>query len=204
VSKKPNISGQKFNFLTAIKFEYSKNNRHFWLFKCDCGNEKIIGKTYVLNDHTKSCGCWKLQNNRTIGITHNQSKTREFEIWLGIKKRCLNKNCHAYKDYGARGIMICDKWLISFEEFLADMGHAPSELYSIDRIDNNGNYEPSNCRWVTRKEQNNNTRRNRIFSYEGNNYTLSNLCDKLGLKYKLIYDRVTKLNWSLEEAICHI
>lgn len=202
MSKKSDISGQKFNFLTAIKFEYSKNNKHFWLFKCDCGNEKVIGKTYVLTGHSKSCGCWKLQNNRTIGITHNQSKTREFKIWQGIKKRCLNRNCHTYKEYGGRSIMICDRWLISFEYFLADMGHAPSELHSIDRIDNNGNYAPSNCRWVTRREQNNNTRKNRIFPYEGNNYTLSNLCDKLGLKYQLIYDRVTKLKWRIEDAIC--
>lgn len=202
--KKPvNISGQKFGMLYAIKLDSrDRHNRERWLFKCDCGKEKVIEKSSVKTGHTKSCGCWQIENNKVIGITHNKSKTREFKIWLGIKKRCLNKKHSTYKNYGGRGIKICDRWKDSFENFLADIGSAPSELYSIDRIDNNGNYEPSNCKWVTRKEQNNNTRRNRIFSYEGNNYTLSNLCDKLELKYKLIYDRVTKLKWKIEEAIC--
>lgn len=203
VKKPVNITDQRFGRLRAVKLAFrDKHNREHWLFKCDCGQEKAIEKSSVKTGHTKSCGCLQLDNNKIVGITHNKSKTREFKIWLGIKKRCLNRKCHAYKDYGARGIMICDRWLISFEDFLADMGYAPSQFHSIDRIDNNGNYEPSNCKWITRKEQNNNTRRNRIFSYEGKNYTLSNLCDKLGLKYQLIYDRVTKLKWKIEEAIC--
>jgi hypothetical protein len=202
VSKKPDISGQKFNFLTAVKFEYSKSNRHFWLFKCDCGNEKTIGKTYVLTGHTKSCGCWKLQNNRTIGITHNKSNTREFKIWLGIKKRCLNKNCYAYESYGGRGIKVCDRWVNSFENFLEDIGNCPTNKHSIDRIDNNGNYEPSNCRWATREEQNNNNRSNRLIDFEGSQHTLAQLCKKLNLKYHLIYDRLYVLKWTLKEAIC--
>ena len=203
IKQSVNITNQKFGKLYAVKLvSKDKNNRERWLFKCDCGQEKIIDKSSVKTGKTKSCGCWQLENNKVIGITHNKSRTREFKIWLGIKKRCLNKKHSTYKNYGERGIKICDRWKDSFENFLADMGSAPSELYSIDRIDNNGNYEPLKCKWVTRKEQNNNTRRNRIVSYKGNNYTLSNLCDKLGLKYQLIYDRVTKLKWKIEEAIC--
>lgn len=203
IKKSVNIADQKFSRLHAIKLHSrDKHNRERWLFKCDCGQEKIIDKSSVKTGKTKSCGCLQLENNKIVGITHNRSKTREFKIWLGIKKRCLDKNHSTHKEYGGRGIIICDKWKDSFENFLVDMGESPSNFHSIDRINNNGNYESSNCRWATRKEQQNNCRRNRIISYKGDNYTLSNLCDKLGLKYQLVYDRVTKLQWTIEEAVC--
>ena len=202
--KKPvNITDQRFGRLQAVKLAFrDKHNREFWLFKCDCGQEKAIEKSSVKTGHTKSCGCWQLENNKVVGITHNKSKTREYKIWLGIKKRCLDSNHSTYKNYGKRGIKICDRWLDSFENFLEDMGNCPSDIHSIDRVNNDGNYESLNCRWATRKEQNNNCRRNRLFDHDGLQYTLSQLCEKLNVKYHLIYDRIYVLNWTLEEAIC--
>lgn len=203
IKKSVDITGQKFGRLTAVKLaSRNKHNKECWLFKCDCGKEKTIEKSMVRTGHSKSCGCLALEIRKIVATTHGKNNTREHRIWLGIKKRCLNKKHTTYQNYGARGIKICDRWLNSFENFLLDMGNCPSNTHSIDRIDNNGNYEPNNCRWATRKEQNNNNRRNRLFQYEGSQYTLSQLCEKLNVKYHLIYDRLYVLNWTLEEAIC--
>lgn len=126
-------------------------------------------------------------------------KTKEYRAWRGIKTRCLNIKNHKYKDYGARGITVCDRWLNSFENFLADMGRAPSQRHSIERNEVNGNYEPSNCRWATPKEQSNNTRRNFLVEYNGEIKTLAQWCEQLGLRYFRIYDRI-KSGWPIAKA----
>lgn len=131
---------------------------------------------------------------------HGLSKTPEYGIWMGIKKRCCNKNYREYYLYGGRGIKVCDRWLNSFSNFLEDMGQRPKGDYSIDRIDNNGDYEPGNCKWSTRVEQANNTRQNLIISYRGQSRTLAQWCRKLDLSYRLMEDRIIKLKWSPAEA----
>ena len=144
--------GDRFGRLTAIVFVERKSSVQYWMFECDCGKKKIASVNNVKMGNTKSCGC--LYNEEKNAIKHGMEGTRTYKSWAMMKCRCLNKNYTQYKDYGGRGITICKEWLI-FENFYRDMGKRPEGM-SIDRIDNNGNYCKSNCKWSTPKEQNNN------------------------------------------------
>lgn len=128
------------------------------------------------------------------------SRSSEYHIWQHMKTRCYKEDSISYKNYGARGITVCDRWLQSFENFYADMGERP-EGTSLDRIDNEGNYEPSNCRWTTSKIQANNKRGNRVMDIDGESHTLSEWSDISGIKLTTIHKRLNYLNWSPKEAI---
>lgn len=142
----------------------SKNGSVRWLCQCECGNTKIVRGDSLANGNTKSCGCLQKDIARETHTTHGHIRTdkrsREYLTWSGMKARCTNPKASNYKHYGERGITICETWLNSFKQFLEDMGERP-ENTSIDRIDNDGNYEPDNCRWATAAEQRSNQRRNK-------------------------------------------
>ena len=148
--------GQRFGRLTVIKELDTitlKSKTRLFLLQCDCGNkvEIILGK--VTSGNTKSCGCLILETR----TKHGMWKSKEYNIWNAMRQRCTNPNSQKWEDYGRRGIKVCERWMNSFQNFYDDMGPKP-EGYSLDRIDNDGNYTPDNCRWTTISEQNINKR----------------------------------------------
>lgn len=171
---KVDITGLRFGRLVVIKEMPGRvNNWQInWLCKCDCGKEKVITGNRLKNGHTKSCGCFAAESTKIRNATHGQNRrsgaTSEYNTWNGIKYRCYNPEYKEYHLYGGRGIKMCDQWLNSFENFFTDMGAKPSPKHSIDRYpDVNGNYEPSNCRWATSKEQARFKRNNVWIEYNG-------------------------------------
>jgi hypothetical protein len=186
-----NITNKKYNKLTAIRLHQSlkitNKSRQYWLFKCDCGKEKIICKDLVKRGQIKSCGCIKGLNKVKHGFAKKSKKSRIYNIWCSMRQRCNNRNNAKYSSYGGRGIKVCEKWN-SFENFLEDMGEPTTSKHSIDRIDNDGNYKPLNCRWATSHQQANNTRNNIIIKYNGEEKTLSEWClDKNIIYSKALY-----------------
>lgn len=170
------ITGQRFHYLVALKPVGVKIKMTYWLCQCDCGNQKIIGLSHLLKNTTKSCGCYRKKWKVTHGLTKGYKQHDLYQIWSGILKRCNSEKDHAYKWYGKRGIKVCNRWqhgeagLTGLECFIKDMGNRPSKKHSIDRIDTNGDYEPSNCRWATPLEQGQNTRVCIKIIYKGKEY----------------------------------
>lgn len=137
--------------------------RRVFLCRCDCGTEKELVGEHIRSGHVQSCGCFRREELARIRTTHGQGgrrvdgarvgRTSEFNSWCSMRRRCEDERSRDFKYYGGRGIKVCDRWRESFENFLADMGPKPDAKYSIDRINNDGNYEPENCRWTTQSEQ---------------------------------------------------
>lgn len=190
-----------------------KHNVVTYLCKCDCGNEKKVKKVNLLNGSTNSCGCFRKECKTKHGMRH----TRFYHIYVGMKSRCHNINDTTYHLYGARGIVVCNRWQgeNGFEHFKEDMYDeyvSKSEIYgenniSLDRIDVNGNYEPNNCRWVTTNVQANNKRTNLYVEYNGEKMSLATCVHKYGdarLNYNLIYRRIVEKGYNVERAISEI
>lgn len=165
---KPPI-GKKFGRLTVVSFLHrDSSGRGNWvLCSCDCGGSKTVLFS-KLGHHINSCGCLKREGNNTKhGCGRPSSPTREYRVWVQMKARCTNPNIPNYVNYGGRGIMVCDRWRNNFQNFIDDIGLRPSKYHSLDRIDPNGNYEPSNCRWATVHVQTRNRRNNHWIEYGG-------------------------------------
>ena len=153
------LTGQQFGRLVVIQRAKAINKRTKWLCRCECGNEVVVESYNLKTGHTQSCGCLQREATSSANKTHHCTHTRLYRIWNNMKNRCYRKSYHAFHHYGGRGIKVCDEWRDDFQAFYDwAMANGYRDDLSIDRIDSNGNYEPSNCRWATMAEQNKNKR----------------------------------------------
>ncbi|WP_395318880.1 hypothetical protein [Fructilactobacillus frigidiflavus] len=195
-----NLIGNKYHRLTVVGLSDKKVGRkRFWLCKCDCGNEIVVRSDSLKGGHVKSCGCLKIeQDNFNLDRTiHGDAKrnhiTRLFHIWQGMKKRCYDKNDKRYSNYGGRGIFVCDEWLNSFEVFKEwSISNGYKDNLTIERIDVDKPYMPSNCTWITVKEQANNRTTSVWVTYNGQTLTLKDWSEKTGINYGTLNSRYNR------------
>ena len=176
-----------------------EKGRKTWLCCCACGTERHVNDGHLKRGASTNCGCARKENNGRR--SHGMSNSSEYRSWCLMKARCENEKLPEYKHYGGRGIKVCPSWQENFEQFLLDMGMKPSPGMSIDRIDVNGGYNPSNCRWATPQEQANNTRRNHLVMIKGEESTLAEAVRKYGGNYDSVKWRIRKLGMSAEDAL---
>lgn len=181
------LTGQIFGRWTVMKFTETKGKRgSYWLCRCECCNEKEVRGGILKSGKSKSCGCYFNETRHTINLRHGAYGTPEYNAWLSMKERCFNPNCKHYHNYGGRGIAIQKEWLepngVGFKNFLNDVGKRPNSKLSLDRIENNGNYEKGNVGWRTRKQQNGNMRSNRWLEYNGIKMIMADWANELKLK----------------------
>lgn len=166
--KMKSLCGKKFGRWTVIGFCKKKKDHYYWSCVCDCGKEGVVEHGLLKSGHSKSCGCYSAEVRLKHGQATKDNRSSEYRTWSGMIQRCENSLTKEYKNYGARGIKICEEWRTSFETFFSDMGKKPSSKHTLDRFpDNDGNYEPSNCRWATWAQQRRNMRTNHWIEFNG-------------------------------------
>ena len=202
------LEGKKFNRLLVKQYLGKRKTEQLWLCYCECGKETIANSCSIKGGHTKSCGCLMKEVSKRIGINNRKhgawakDKTNfpEWSSWQKMKSRCYNPNNNRYGHYGKRGIKVCERWLNSFENFVADMGKRPSEKHSLDRIDVNGNYEPNNCRWADDDTQANNKRTNIVIGYKGVSKTATQWAKEYNMGLYTLLNRVRN-GWDIDRAL---
>jgi len=186
-----NLQGQRFGRLTVIEENGRRSNQILWKCLCDCGKECSTIGQLLREEKTRSCGCLLIERRKEIRKTHGQADSPLYRVYRAMRNRCENPNVKSYQHYGARGIKVCERWH-TFENFYADMGNRPEDG-TLERIDNNGNYEPSNVRWATKKEQANNKRNNRIYvSSDGTEKNMSQWAKELGISPSGLQARIRR------------
>lgn len=192
-----NLVGQKFGKLVVIqRMDNDKRGRSRWLCECSCGKEKIVRSDHLRSGGTRSCGCLSIKH----GLYRNGKTYKPYQIWRHMIGRCINPNYIQYNGYGGRGIAVCKRWR-KLENFLEDMGEPPTDKHQIDRINNDGDYCPSNCRWATRKQQMRNRRNNHLETYMGKTQCLAAWAEEFGIPYQVLWQRICMLGWSLKKAL---
>ena len=204
------LIGKRFGRLTIVDFTHAQKPRRGWLWvcECDCGNIRTLIPGDVKRGKVRSCGCLhdEVCRERATKFEHSVLEhKRLYSIYNWMKRRCYGENEPRYKDYGGRGIKVCDEWLNEEHGFDSFVSWALSNDYSdeltIDRIDVDGDYSPNNCRWFTAAEQNINKRDTLTVEYEGEQIPLKKLCESLGIPYDCTHNRIYNLGWSVEKAI---
>lgn len=195
-------TGMRSGRLVVIGFDHKTKTNHVYVkCKCDCGKECVVRASCIKRGTTKSCGCYAHDRNVEHSTKHNGFGTRLYNIWSGMKRRCYDPRTQAYKFYGLKGITYCKDWE-NFEPFQKwAFSHGYSDVLSLDRIDNSGDYCPENCRWVTQKEQARNKSNNHVVEYKGEKFCTSELAEKCGINYNTFLGRLRKT--TVEEAVNH-
>ena len=196
MSKHTDIKGKRFGKLIAISFRETRGKSNYWTCICDCGRISIVRKGHLVSGSVRSCGC--MEGNFKHGHSKGGKESSVYHSWRSMKQRCDNENNKHYSDYGGRGISYCERWT-DFSNFLEDMGE-PEKGMSLDRIDNDGDYTPKNCRWATPKEQNRNRRDNVWITFNGKTLIKTDMAREYNLNVDTLDARLKK-GWSLEKAL---
>lgn len=203
-TKTPMI-GKRFGRLVIVSYEGVKNSRSYFLCQCDCGVQKEVQEKRLKNGETMSCGCRLNEIHKQISINSykhgnggRKDASPEFKAWCKMRYRCLDPNCERYKNYGGRGIKICDRWA-DFKNFLADMGAKPFPHYSLERVDNDGNYCPENCKWIPYSEQTKNRTNSHWIEFSGERMILSDWARRFEIDPSRLCDHLKRK--SIEDAM---
>lgn len=195
---KSDLSGQRFGRLVVLSLSETRVQRsRSWDCLCDCGNTTLVSGPRLVDGTTRSCGCLRTDTH----TKHGMSKTPEFNAWVHMRERCYSPGSNRWHTHGARGIAVCDRWVESFTNFFSDMGSKPSPKHSLERIDNDGDYTPENCKWATDSEQAGNRRDTRKHEFNGKTQSLKAWCRELEIPYLRTYKRIVYRNKTFEEAI---
>jgi hypothetical protein len=192
---KKDFTGQRFGRLLVIEMAGSdKYKRSLWNCKCDCGNFKVVSGNHLQTGNSTSCGCLQKETRAANGksnTVHGLTNSPIMRAWQSMKDRCYNPKTDSYKYYGGRGITVCDEWRDSFYSFVVDMGQTFKEGLTLDRKDSNKGYSKDNCRWATRKEQQNNLRNNVIIETPKGKMTIAIAAETFNIPAHRLYDRVS-------------
>lgn len=209
------LIGQRFTRLTVEqRAENDRRGSARWVCRCDCGQAKITLGVSLLSGKTRSCGClhrealagpcrkgqFQAQHGQSGNIARRRAATAEYRSWMAMKSRCNNPNATDYHRYGGRGIAVCDRWNSSFEAFVQDMGPRPSLSFSIDRVENDGNYEPGNCRWATPIQQQSNRVDSRFLEVGDERITMAEAARRAGIHPTLLRNRLER-GWQVHDAL---
>ena len=199
------LTGNRYGALVAVSPSHAKSPSRYrlWDCLCDCGEVVLVDSHTLTRGQKKACGIGGHNWNRILADrprTPAKSNSSEYSSWQKMKTRCLNPRSQKYPDYGGRGITIHQPWVDSFDSFLADMGLKPTPRHTVERTDNDGNYEPGNCRWATGPEQRRNQRRSFYVEWEGRRLLLVDIASEMGLSYSAIAGRL-KNGWDIERAL---
>lgn len=198
--KSLDLTGRKYGRWTVIRKAESTDGRSWFFCQCECGTERNVRGQRLINGGSQSCGCGQKEAVKKCKQRHGESFTKLHSVWCAIKTRCYNSENPNYKRYGARGIRVCKEWMESYEEFAKFVGQPPTAQHSLERIDNNGNYEPGNVRWATKKEQARNRRTNRIVDINGERHCLAEWLEEKGL-HKSTFEGRIRRGWNEQDAI---
>lgn len=200
----PEWIGKRFNMLTVVGIEHSVNKRGvkewLWRIKCDCGTEKMMKPWYVESGHNVSCGCFRSSGGYMTNLQHGEAHTRLHNIWSNMHERCRPGNCVSHW-HGDRGIKVCDEWkdYTEFAKWARENGY--NEKLSIERIDNDGDYCPENCKWIKRPLQARNRRTTFWVNWQGRKMSLAEACEIMNVPYKQTFARIRYLGWPIEKAL---
>lgn len=194
MAKVIDVAGQKFGRLTAIsnlgRVQYPRTRSYFWLCKCDCGNESVVGVSQLRDGSSLSCGCLRAERLLAANTKHGLRRHPEYQVWKAMIERCTHSNSRAYRNYGARGITVCSRWL-DCAKFFEDMGPRPTGT-SLERINNDAGYSPENCKWATLHEQSRNKRSNVKIEFDGETKCLTDWANEYGIHPATLFSRIRR------------